>query len=91
MKVYADNAAMKPLLPEVKQIISEFLDADIRNPSAVYADGRKTKRLIEEARHTVARAIGADTDEIYFTGSATESINWFAYNADRIYTTTIEH
>lgn len=91
MKVYADNAAFKPLLPEVKQIISEFLDADIRNPSAVYADGRKTKRLIEEARHTVARAIGADTDEIYFTGSATESINWFAHNADRIYTTTIEH
>lgn len=91
MKVYADNAAMKPLLPEVKQIISEFLDADIRNPSAVYADGRKTKRLIEEARHTVARAIGADADEIYFTSGASEGVNWFAHNADRIYTTTIEH
>ncbi len=91
MKVYADNAAMKPLLPEVKQIISEFLDTDIRNPSAVYSDGRKTKKLIEEARCTVAKAIGADTDEIYFTSSASESINWLAHNADRIYTTTIEH
>jgi cysteine desulfurase len=91
MRVYADNAAMKPLLPEVKEVIREFLDADIRNQSAVYADGRKTKRLIEEARHTVARAIGADPDEIYFTSGASEGINWFAHNADRIYTTTIEH
>ena len=91
MRVYADNAAMKPLLPEVKEVIREFLDTDIRNPSAVYADGRKTKRLIEEARHTVARAIGADPDEIYFTSGASEAINWFAHNADRIYTTTIEH
>ena len=47
MRVYADNAAMKPLLPEVKEVIHEFLDTDIRNPSAVYTDGRNTKKLIE--------------------------------------------
>ena len=91
MKVYADNAAMKPLLPEVKEVIREFLDTDIRNPSAVYSDGRKAKTLIEEARCTVARAIGADPDEIYFTSGASESINWFAHDAAPIYTTTIEH
>ena len=91
MKVYADNAAMKPLLPEVKQVIRDFLDADIRNPSAIYSVGRITKVLIESARHTVAKAIGADPDEIYFTSGASESINWFAHDAAPIYTTTIEH
>lgn len=91
MKAYADNAAFKPLLPDVKQVIRDFLDTDYRNPSAIYSDGRKTKQVIEEARATVAKAIGADPDEIYFTSGSTEGINWFAHNADRIYTTTIEH
>ncbi len=91
MKVYADNAAFKPLLPEVKQFIHDFIETDFRNPSAIYSNGRSTRRLIEQAREQVAKAIGADADEIYFTSGSTEAINWFAYNADRIYTTTIEH
>lgn len=91
MQIYADNAAFKPLLPEVKKFIHDFIETDFRNPSAIYSNGRSTRRLLEQAREQVANAIGADTDEIYFTGSATESINWFARNADRIYTTTIEH
>lgn len=91
MKVYADNAAYKPLLPEVKQVILDFLEADICNPSSIYLDGRKTKMLIEAARHTVAKAIGADPDEIYFTSGATEGINWFCHDSKPVYTTTIEH
>ena len=92
MKVYADNAAMKPLLPEVKQVIRDFLDADIRNPSAIYSDGRKTKQMIEAARATVAKAIGADPDEIYFTSGSTEAINWaFRSRGEHIITTKIEH
>ena len=91
MQIYADNAAFKPLLPEVKQFIHDFIETDFRNPSAIYSNGRSTRRLIEQAREQVAKTIGADADEIYFTGSASESINWFAHNADRIYTTTIEH
>ena len=91
VQIYADNAAFKPLLPEVKQFIHDFIETDFRNPSAIYSNGRSTRRLIEQAREQVAKAIGADADEIYFTGSASESINWFAHNADRIYTTTIEH
>ncbi len=91
MKVYADNAAFKPLLPEIKQFIHDFIETDFRNPSAIYSNGRSTRRLIEQAREQVAKAIGADADEIYFTSGASEGINWFAHNADRIYTTTIEH
>lgn len=91
MNIYCDNAALKPLLPEVKKLIHEIVETDLCNPSAIYSKGRSTRKLIEQARKTVSDAIGADTDEIYFTGSASESINWFAHNADRIYTTTIEH
>ena len=91
MKVYADNAAFKPLLPEVKQFIHNFIEIDFRNPSAIYSNGRSTRRLIEQAREQVAKAIGADVDEIYFTSGATEGINWFRNNLKPIYTTTIEH
>lgn len=91
MKVYADNAAFKPLLPEVKQFIHNFIETDFRNPSAIYSNGRSTRRLIEQAREQVAKAIGADADEIYFTSGASESLNWFAHSTGLIYTTTIEH
>lgn len=91
MQIYADNAAFKPLLPEVKQFLHDFIETDFCNPSAIYSNGRSTRRLIEQAREQVAKAIGADADEIYFTSGASEGINWFAHNADRIYTTTIEH
>ena len=89
--IYCDNAAFKPLRPEIKQLIHELIETDLCNPSAIYSKGRSTRQLIEQARKTVADAIGANTNEIYFTGSASEGINWFAYNADCIYTTTIEH
>lgn len=91
MQIYADNAAFKPLLPEVKQFIHEFIETDFRNPSAIYSNGRSTRRLIEQAREQVAKAIGADADEIYFTSGASEGINWFCYADRPIYTTTIEH
>lgn len=82
MKLYCDNAAMQPLHPEVKRVIRDFLDADIRNPSAIYADGRKTKTLLEAARARVAKAIGADPDEIFFTSGSTEALNWFTREGD---------
>lgn len=92
MKLYCDNAAMQPLHPEVKRVIRDFLDADIRNPSAIYADGRKTKALLEAARARVAKAIGADHDEIFFTSGATESINWITHeDKEYLLTTPIEH
>ena len=91
MDIYADHAAMKPLLPQVKEQILNFVDCGLCNPSAIYSNGRITRRLIEQAREKVAQAIGADTDEIYFTSGASESINWFTHDTDRIYTTTIEH
>ena len=98
MNIYADHAAMKPLLPEVESTICHLLQCELRNPSAIYSDGRITRRLVEQARETIAKAIGADSEEIYFTSGATESINWFFYTlwasdkmGKHIITTKIEH
>lgn len=89
---------MKPILPEVESTIHHFLKCDFCNPSAVYSNGRITRRFVEQAREDVAKAIGADSDEIYFTSGATEAINWFFYTlwaskqmGQHILTTKIEH
>lgn len=92
MDIYADHAAMKPLLPEVKAQIHNFVDCGFCNPSAIYSNGRITRRLIEQAREKVAAAIGADAKEIYFTSGSTETINWlFRSTSDHIVTSNIEH
>ena len=92
MSLYVDYAAMKPLLPQVKEQILNFVDCGLCNPSAIYSNGRITRRLIEQAREKVAQAIGADANEIYFTSGATEGINWFCHEDKQyILTTPIEH
>lgn len=96
MDIYADNAAFKPLLPQVKELIYTFLECNYCNPSAIYSNGRLTRRIIEQAREKVAQAIGADANEIYFASGSTEAINWFFYttwlsNRTHIFTTSIEH
>lgn len=91
MKLYCDNAAQKPLTDKVKQTIIDFLESDYGNPSAIYSKGRRAKQALEKARETVARCIGAEPNEIFFTSGASEGINWFCRNVNRVYTTTIEH
>jgi cysteine desulfurase len=69
------------------------------NPSSIYSVGRESKKAIEEARETVAKVIGAQPREIFFTGSGTEADNWaikgVAYanrqKGKHIITTAIEH
>lgn len=92
-KLYCDNAAQKPLTQNVKQAILNLInDERICNPSAIYSDGRYTRNLIEQSRSRVAKSIGANSDEIYFTSGSTESINWILRTTSRnIITTTIEH
>lgn len=75
MKVYLDNAATTPLSSSVKDYVVSLLDC-FYNPSSTYDDGKKSKRIIEEARSNVAKFINADSDEIIFTsgGSASNTL-----------------
>ncbi len=75
MRIYLDNAATTPVLPEVVEIMTNVLYNTYGNPSSLHAEGRNARATIEEARKAVANAIGASIGEIFFTSGGTESNN----------------
>jgi len=74
-RAYLDNAATTPLLPEVRQVMLPFLDETFGNPSSLHDWGDAAREAVETARTQVAQLIGANAEEIIFTGSGTESNN----------------
>jgi len=74
--VYVDNAATTPLKPEVLKAMMPYLTDNYGNASSIYKIGRDAKKAINDARDTIANVIGANSNEIYFTGSGSESDNW---------------
>ena len=75
-KVYLDNAATTPLLPEVRDVMIPFLGDSFGNPSCLHEWGDAARDGMDVARCQVARLIGASDEEIIFTGSGTESNNF---------------
>ena len=75
-KVYLDNAATTPLLPEVREAMLPYLGEAFGNPSCIHSWGDAAREAMETARDHVARLIGANAQEIIFTGSGTESNNF---------------
>ena len=75
-KVYLDNAAAMPLLPEAKEAMLPFLGESFGNPSSLHEWGDAARDALDEARANVARLVGADPEEIYFTSGGTESNNF---------------
>ena len=97
--IYADHAATTQVKPQVLEAMLPYFSEQYGNPSSLYAFAYDSKKAIETARAQVADLLGADVNEIYFTGCGTESDNWaikgaaFA-KADKgkhIITTKIEH
>jgi len=75
-RVYVDHSATTPVKPQVLEAMIPYFTENFGNASTVYAEGRETKKAINLAREQVAKAIGADVKEIFFTGSGTEADNW---------------
>jgi cysteine desulfurase len=75
-KVYLDNAATTPLLPEVREAMMPYLGDIFGNPSSLHDWGDGAREAIDRARSQVAQLIGTNADEIIFTGSGTESNNF---------------
>jgi cysteine desulfurase len=71
---YLDHAATTPMVPEAVEAMAARL-GDVGNPSSLHASGRAARRLVEEARETLAAALGARPSEVLFTGGGTESDN----------------
>lgn len=74
--IYLDNSATTPLKKEVLDEMLPYLTEHYGNPSSIYKIGREAKAAIEVAREKVAKAIGAEPKEIFFTGCGTEADNW---------------
>ncbi len=73
--VYLDYNATTPIDPQVLDAMLPFLREQFGNPSSSYALGRAAREAIEHARAQVAALIGAEPDEIIFTGGGTEASN----------------
>ncbi|GHV29726.1 cysteine desulfurase IscS [Clostridia bacterium] len=74
--IYFDNAATTKVSASVLESMLPYLGQIYFNPSSIYSASKQAKDAIEKARSQVATAIGAESDEVYFTSCATESNNW---------------
>jgi len=73
--IYLDHNATTPIDPQVLEAMLPFLRGEFGNPSSSYALGRRAHAAVERARAEVAALIGAETEEVVFTGGATEASN----------------
>jgi cysteine desulfurase len=98
-RIYLDFNASTPLAPEVVEAMRPFLTEHFGNPSSHHWAGAPAKAALERARAQVAALLGAEPDEVIFTGGGTESNNhalkgvFFANRerGDHIVTSAVEH
>lgn len=97
--IYLDNAATTKTAPEVVEAMLPYFTEYYGNPSSVYGFAAANKEVITKQRESIAGALGAAPQEIYFTAGGSESDNWAlvataeAYSAKgkHIITSKIEH
>ncbi|MBY6035360.1 cysteine desulfurase [Fictibacillus nanhaiensis] len=73
--VYLDHAATSPVHPEVVEVMIPYLTEHFGNPSSIHQYGRRTRKVLDDARTAIAASIGASRNEIIFTSGGTESDN----------------
>jgi cysteine desulfurase len=99
--VYLDHAATTPMLPAAVEAMTAQL-LDVGNASSLHASGRRSRRVVEESRETIAQALGCRPGEVVFTSGGTEADNlalkgvfWSRHRADprrtRVLSTAVEH
>ena len=97
--IYLDNSATTKPCPEAVETMVLAMTEKWGNPSALYNFGIDTARQLKTARHTVAAALGAEPDRVFFTSGGTEADNWAIFSTAKRYgkknkhiiTTAIEH
>jgi cysteine desulfurase len=99
--VYLDHAATTPMLPVAIEAMTRHL-GETGNPSSLHASGRRARRVVEEARETIALALDCRPGDVVFTSGGTEADNlalkgtyWARRDTDprrvRILSTAVEH
>ncbi|APC40676.1 cysteine desulfurase NifS [Clostridium estertheticum] len=97
--IYMDHAATTYVKPEVVEEMLPYFTTYFGNPSSIYTLARETKKAIDIGRDKVAKAINADSSEIFFTSGGSEADNWaikgiasaYKKKGNHIITTVIEH
>ena len=97
--IYLDNSATTRPCTQAVEAMNRALTQDWANPSALYDFGINVARELRAARHSVAAAMGAEPDRVFFTSCGTEADNWAVYGTVKrlgkrgkhIITTAMEH
>ena len=99
MMVYLDNSATTRQYDIVTEAMGAMMREEFGNPSSLHRMGMKAEQRVKEARGSVAAGLYARPEEVFFTGSGTESDNTALFGAaearrrkgNRIITSRIEH
>ncbi len=94
-RIYLDNNASTPVLPEVFEAMRPYFGEHFGNASSIHHHGQETRSAVERARDSVAELLGCRASEVVFTSGGTEGDNLAMAGltgpGDHIVTSSIEH
>jgi len=99
-RVYLDNNASTPVLPEVLEAMRPYYAEHFGNASSIHHHGQETRAAVERARESVAKLLGCRPAEVVFTSGGTEADNLAIFGVlnqgllrpgDHVISSTIEH
>src|SRR5271168_4645564 len=94
-RIYLDNNATTPVLPEVFEAMRPYFADNFGNASSIHHHGQEARAAVENARESVAALLGCTANEIVFTSGGTEAdnlaISGLTRPGDHIITSSIEH
>jgi cysteine desulfurase len=94
-RVYMDNNATSPLLPEVLEAMRPYFIEEFGNASSIHHHGQNTRAAVERSRESVAALLGCRSSEVVFTSGGTEGDNLAIFgmvkSGEHVITSTIEH
>jgi cysteine desulfurase len=99
-RVYLDNNASTPVLPEVLEAMRPYYAEHFGNASSIHHHGQETRAAVERARESVAKLLGCRPAEVVFTSGGTEADNLAIFGVlnqgllhpgDHVVSSTIEH
>jgi cysteine desulfurase len=94
-RVYLDNNATTPVLPEVFETMQAYFGERFGNASSIHHHGQETRAAVERARESVAALLGGRASEIVFTSGGTEGDNLAIFGLTRpgqhVISSTVEH
>jgi len=94
-RVYLDNNATTPVLPEIYEAMRPYFSEHFGNASSIHHHGQETRAAVERARESVASLLGCRASEVVFTSGGTEADNLAIFGVveagDHVINSTIEH